>query len=334
MTDSLEKLFARLQAGGHGKPAHGTFSALSVPRYPQHYCAISDDGAPCLLLHAKPSVQQAIHPPLRLKGFSVQYNVPCRLVLPDGSSDERTLTTLICVNATPQEQSYFLHAAEIVLRIIGHEPDFPTVVSAIEHLASLFQRLSRPARQTVTGIIGELLLISLSASPHYAIQAWRGAMDDRYDFSADEVRLEVKSSRERERQHHLSYEQCHPPAGTIGILASIFVESAGGGMSLAELIESIEARLSGHNASILRLHEIVADTLGQTLIMALGERFDRRLAEESLQLYELGDIPAIRGPLPRWVSQVRFRVDLSASSNRSTEFFSSKSNTAHRLLPE
>lgn len=333
MADSLEALFAKLRTGDQGRPAQGSFLALPIPRYSNHYCAVAGCGSPCLLLHAKPS-GQVINPPLKLQGFSVQYSMPCSLVLPNGSCEEKTLTALVCTTVDSQERSYFFHAAEIVLHIVGPDPNLHSVVSAAEHLANLFQRLRRPARQTVTGIIGELFLIGICVSPRHAIQAWRCATDDRYDFSIDEVRLEVKASRERARRHYISYEQCDPPAGALGILASVFVESSGGGMSLAELIESIEVRLKGHNASILRLHEVVADTLGQTLVTSLGERFDWQLAEQSLQFYELSDIPAIRGPLPRGVSQVRFRTDLGALPGRNSAFFSSRSDTARRLLPE
>lgn len=332
MRDTLEALLAELLSDGTAKPAHGTFAALRIRRFPNHLLAITDEGAPCVLVHAKPLVAAPI-PPLRLQGLEVHYNLPCRVALPNGEAQDRTLTTLVCTAMTPAERSYFLHAAEIVLRIVGPEPDLSAVRTGAEQLANLFQRLARPARASLTGILGELTFISRSASLRHAVMAWRSSVDDRYDFADADIRIEVKATQERARAHYLSFEQCDPPSGTIGILVSIFIESSGGGLSLGELIASIEAALIGHHAAILRLHEVLADTLGQSLTSAIHERFDMQLATQSLQFFDLREVPAIRAPLPHGVSQVRFRADLSRCMPKAASAFAAASETAGRLLP-
>lgn len=102
----------------------------------------------------------------------------------------------------------------------------------------------------------------------------------------------------RVRAHTFSYEQCNPPPGTIAIVASLFVERASGGISLRSLILEIEESVSAHNDLVLKLHEVVAATLGTSLNEALSVRFDTKLPGSSLRLYSLNDVPAIRGPLP------------------------------------
>ena len=61
----------------------------------------------------------------------------------------------------------------------------------------------------------------------------------------------------------------------------------------------------------IRLHDIVADTLGTSLREALAIRFDLRLAESTLQFYDLREIPAIRDAPPAGVTDIHFRSDLS-----------------------
>ena len=158
---------------------------------------------------------------------------------------------------------------DLMLRILGPHPTLALMVSATEHLARMFQVLSQAPRKPLTGLIGELLFILLSAAPHETTMAWRSAIDDTYDFAADDLRVEVKAAQGRARQHYLSYDQCHPPRGTIGVLASIFVELSGGGLSVAELIREIEGRIVGWDDALMRLHEVVADTLGGAIVAGL-----------------------------------------------------------------
>jgi hypothetical protein len=314
MADSLHALLTELRSGKYPQPESGAFTAIPLARASRHFAAISSDGAPSILLRAKGDRQQAVMRPLRLQGLAVQYSVLCRVTIGSAAAHDEILTTVACTSGNPLEQDYFLHAAEIILRIVGAEPGIDEIVSATSHLASLFQRLSRPPRQSVTGMIGELMLIFCAAVPEQAISAWRSDPSNRYDFICGNLRLEVKATEQRQRAHYVSYDQCHPPDGTIGILASLVVESAGGGASVAELIEGIEARIAGNIAATLRLHEVIADTLGQALIGALGERFDRQLARATLFFFDLRRIPAIRDPLPLGVTDVRFISHLGTAA--------------------
>lgn len=329
MTDALGRILAQLK--GQEPPA-GAFSAAPIDGYPEHYLGVSNDGSPCLMMQAH-SRGDGLRRPLRLHGLSIQYSVPCRLVLPEGQAIDKTLTTVLCTTTGAMERRYFLYAADLMLRILGPQPTLAAVVSATEHLARMFQVLAQPARRPLTGLIGELLLILRSAAPAEATMAWRSSIDDTFDFAADDLRVEVKAAQGRIRLHYVSYDQCHPPRGTIGVIASLFVESSGGGLSLAELMREIEARLVGRHDALMRLNEVLADTLGSAIVTALDERFDRHLAEESLELFDLSEIPAVRGALPRGVSQVRFRADLSACAPRTAAYFRSRSRAASMVLP-
>jgi hypothetical protein len=114
---------------------------------------------------------------------------------------------------------------------------------------------------------------------------------------------------------------------------SVFIESSGGGQSLAELLTEIEQKMPGQHDSIMRLHTVVAATLGRSLTEALSERFDRQAADQSIQYYDLSAIPAIRGQLPTGVSQVRFRVNLEHTPPVPASAFRSANPVASLLLP-
>jgi hypothetical protein len=279
------------------------------------------------------SHDSAARAPVRLAAIEVSFAVPCRIAISDEPERTEILTAVCCTSPDAEIQRYFAHVCETILRIIGEQPALRTIIDAVARLVDLFQKLSRPSKRSVTGLVGELLVIHLSASPAAAVQAWRSTADERFDFSAGDLRLEVKASSTRQRAHSFSFEQCTPPAGTTGILISLFVESSGGGLSVLELMQRIESQLGAEPELIMKLQETVADALGASAAGALPMRFDEGLARTSLQVYELASVPAIRTGIPAEVSQIRFRSDLSRTSPASLASLSGKCQLARLLLP-
>ena len=167
---------------------------------------------------------------------------------------------------------------------------------------------------SVIGLFGELYLIWRSADPVRTLAAWRIDEVARFDFSDGEFRLDVKAAGGRVRAHTCSYEQCNPPFGTTAVAASLFVERVAAGLSLRSLIEQIEAVVGQRADLALKLHEIVAATLGRSLGDALESTFDVPLADGSLLFFDLRDVPAIRESLPANVSDVHFRSDFSGTT--------------------
>jgi hypothetical protein len=216
---------------------------------------------------------------------------------------------------------------------LGDRPRLSQLTDAIARLVEIFQLLGRPPRRGVIGLYGELTVIALSADRKFCVSAWRASLDDRFDFSVDEIRMETKATSNRVRTHHFSFDQCSPPHGTTGVLASMFVEQAGGGQSVRELIVDIEGKIGTDNEARVRLNATIAASLGSSLPAALQMRFDDRLARSSLLFFDLADVPAIRGDIPRGVSEVRFRADLSGTAAHQLNSLREKSESLGRLLP-
>ena len=301
-----------------------------IPGTPAHFFGRDNGGLPCLLLSARDVFAKA---PIRLAGIEVRFAVPSRVVLSDGKEAQETLTAVICTSQDPIVQGYFVHVCEIIVRVVGAHPTLQQVIDAVRHLVDLFQRLARPSSRSVFGLFGELYVIHISASPITAVKAWRSAGDDRFDFSFNDIRLEVKASSTRQRAHNFSLEQCTPPPATLGILVSLFVETSGGGVSLLELVQRIELQLDGCIDLILKLQETVTEGLGSAAATALAMRFDEDLAKSSLRLYELGTIPAVRDSVPSEVSRIRFRSDISRTPVANAAEIFARHDQARALLP-
>lgn len=308
----------------------GAFRVVPIPDFPRHYVGRNATGQPCFLLGSSAGAFQA---PVRLALLEARFGNLHRIHPIDGEAREERLSVITCTSPDAQVQAYFLHVCETILRIVGAEPTLDAIVQSVQRLIEIFRRMSRAPSRSLNGLVGELFLIAASRDVAACVQAWRRTDIDRFDFSTGNVRLDVKASAERLRIHHLSAEQCQPPAGTVGLLASLFIEASGGGQSLRELVDSIEVALAGRDDLILKLQETVSETLGENLPTAMGARFDDRLALASFRLYDLATVPAIRDGVPPEVSGVHFRSDLTRVDPVAPEAIGAMSVEALQFLP-
>lgn len=326
---SLSELLTSVEPLAHGAD-EGSFRVRSIQGYERHYVGRSSAGQPSLLLGSPPD---AFHAPVRLALVEARFGNLHRIHPVDGDEREELLSVITCISHDAQAQAYFLHVCDTILRIVGPNPSLHAIVQVVQRLVELFRRLAHPASRSLNGLLGELFLIAVSRDVRASVAAWRSTDIDRFDFSTDNVRLDVKASAERLRVHHLSAEQCQPPAGTIGLLASLFIEGSGGGLSLRELVATIEAALTGNDDLILKAQETIAETLGESLPTAMGARFDDRLAFASLRFFDLATVPAIRDGVPPEVSSVHFRSDLSRTEPLSETDMRAMSEMALLFLP-
>jgi len=293
------------------RPAGRSLTAVAIPGAGSHRLAKDSGGSPCLLL--RQAVSAAPTPPIRLQNLLVSYGVPCAISHPDGQQEEGTFTIIKCSSADPSLFPHFLRILSPIITTLGATPTAAAVRRAISGLVDLFQALTTPAKKSVQGLWAELLVIRGATNPPALVAAWHRLPVEHVDFVSARARVEVKSSSNRRRVHHFSLVQLMPPASTRLVIASLFVESVGGGMSLRRLSDDIRAILAFDPALLTQFDAVFYATLGASWVDAMEECFDLELASESLQFFDSVSIPKIDGPLPATVSDVRFTSDLSGS---------------------
>ena len=284
----------------------GLFHVSRVPGYPAFYAGRDATGNAALLIKASGDGGQV---PLRLAGIEANYSVLCKVAEPGAPEQTETLTSIVCLSRERGIETYFASAAESLLTLLPPNPTVGDVAGAVQRLVDLFQKLRRPPRRYLTGLVGELCILRAARDSAAAVASWRTDPEDRYDFVVGRLRMDVKSSSNRRRSHEISFEQANPPPNCVGLIASTWIEAAGGGTSVAELLRSIEVRLGTNYGAISRFRIIVADSLGETLPAAMDRRFDLDLATASTCYYDAASIPALRPPLPVGVSALRFTSD-------------------------
>jgi hypothetical protein len=100
----------------------------------------------------------------------------------------------------------------------------------------------------------------------------------------------------------------------------MFVEPAAGGSDISNLVSVIKDRVGALPDLVWRLESVVAETIGNSWVLAGRVRFDLERARASLRFYWSADVPSIElGALPSSVSDVRFVADLSATPNLASD---------------
>ena len=286
------------------------YAVLGVPSFTSYFVGKDRFSRACVIV--KSNAQSGIQPsPIRLDSIDVQFELPCTLKIDDEIKQENRLTIVLCKSKEREIVRYFLSICSTVVSILGNEPGNSEVAKAFHRLAFIFQKIQKPSVRTLTGLLGELYLISESTNPIEALKSWRVDDSARYDFVCCDVRIDVKSSSGRMRSHIFTYEQCNPPDGTTAVVASMFIECTPSGSSLRRLIDKITSNITSNNDLVFKLHEVITTTLGSSLSDAMTITFDERLARSSLRFFDLRLIPAIRDVLPLGVHELRFRSDLT-----------------------
>ena len=287
-----------------------TFNASPISGTGRYRIAKDIDGCPTLLL-SLPTDQTGANDTFRLENVAIESDVLCRVSSTDGRRHNDRFTILRCTSSDRSMHSYFLRIVDALIRQLGSCPSRSGLTNALRLLANLFSALSQPSSRSIQGIWAELFVIANGRRPVALLRAWRTNAGERFDFSSESQRIEVKSTSGQARRHHFSLAQLDSHDETDTVIASMFVRSNGRGISLVQLVDQLTDAVSGTQESELTLQNIIAGTLGVNWREA-GERlFDPDIARRSLNFYRRGSIPRLGPVTPDGVSEVSFVSDLS-----------------------
>jgi hypothetical protein len=305
----LYALFSALPAPSPDESGVRRFMAAAPWGHVSIRLAKSSDSRPYFLLPDSDD-HRAIG--VRLEHLSVEPATQCTIIEQDGRYTIGRYILIGCTSSDAELQAFFLRVISASVGSLGANPAQASISHSVELLVELFKGLRQPAKKSIRGLWAELFVIAESSSPIEMLDAWHGAPQELYDFSRGPDRLEVKSSTDK-REHHFRREQLIPPEGCQLTVASVIVKSAGGGASVADLVELIGA-MDGMDASrIEKVCRIAAETLGEDWRLGITLRFDLQWARQSVQFYEGSDIPGIRGFIPPEITEIHFIVDMSRS---------------------
>lgn len=219
-----------------------------------------------------------------------------------------------CSSNEELAQRYFLELCGTLRHLLGSDPTAAQVDEGLSTFVRMFTLRTAPPKKTIIGLLGELLFIDQHPNPVACISAWHITSRDLVDFVFPGYALEVKCTSNSKRVHLVSYDQANSFRGQELYFLSVQLVQIASGMSGTEVLRRIGERCGDNISAVIRMWEVVTETLGSEIQAFLEFNFAHDAAVESMQYYDAAEIPAIRGNLPNGVTRVNFASDFSLAT--------------------
>jgi len=183
-------------------------------------------------------------------------------------------------------------AAAIFYGLLDLQEKFGKTGRAIWQLKSLFaNRLKfELADSTITGLLGEILIILNSSDPSLAIKYWHSNIDDKFDFSGKNFRLEVKASSSNVRSHYFSSSQIPGNAPEKTFVASILIVRVEAGVTISEIVNELQSKLG--DSERVKLQETIQTTLGVPVELISDYQIDLSATLKGIRILNNIDVPS------------------------------------------
>ena len=307
---NLQRLFAEL-----GVPASSqgrVYETARIARNSRYRVGRDSQGNPAILIETTGTAGAAALSDFEGRHVRVGHGVSCSISEAGVDIGREQFSVVTCVDSDDLLKDRFFDVAETLLRSLGETPAIEELRRVVAELIELFRLASQPPRGTIQGLWAELWIVTQAREPEVLLDAWHAEPSDAYDFNSGSERLEIKSTSQRTRKHNFSHRQLQPPTGTRVAIASVFVESSGGGPTISTLVDRLRRRVAEPRA-LRRLDYVVASTLGADWRPGVEAAFDAELASESLHFYTVEAIPSLPSAIPPGVSDIRYVSDLSGA---------------------
>ncbi len=284
------------------------FCAIPVSATRMDFLAKSDTGAPVFLLHD--SGVAKYNPAITFRYLTAQFQVTCS-VATEATQVTDQFCLVSCDPAAPDLYELFVRCVGAAIQDLPPISETKKIESCISQLRNLFRSFASPSSREISGLWAELFVISTCVDVARALALWHEDQFDRFDFSSDAIRLEVKSSVRGIRVHDFALEQLEPPMTGRGAVASLLLQPLTGGAGVLDLARDIETSVSNVPSLKQKLWENVAESLGSDFSEKLDKRFDVVFAAKNLILFHMRDIPAPPRSTDLRISNIRFCSDLA-----------------------
>jgi hypothetical protein len=283
------------------------YRCAPVASHEETYLARLPDDRPVFLMATIESDALA----LDLRNVRVSHGLRAE-VLAQGSGSQWGIFTLIeCRSGDPELQRLFTEAVGNLMPRSKSERTSAGLSRLVQKLAELFSALDSPGRREALGLWGEMFAIAQSRDPVRLTRAWHSEVDAQFDFAEELERLEVKTTTRLDRRHEFAHVQLTPPDPVVCTIVSIVTERIDSGTTLEDLRREILLRLDADIELRAKIDRCYVEALGADWRRAGEQGFDRRLAENSLRLFDTTGVPRIQAAVPNGVTNVRYESCLA-----------------------
>lgn len=219
------------------------------------------------------------------------YDPWSNLVVFESSAQLNGASILRC-NIEIDDEATIDAAAAIFFGLLDLQEKIGETGKAIWQLKNLFENRLKfeLSDSTITGLVGELLVISVSENPSLAVKFWHSNIDDKFDFSGSNFRLEVKSTSTGARNHHFSSHQIPGNVPEKTFVASVQIVRVEEGETLCEILSDLHLRLDANEFA--KVTNIVHRTIGVPVELVSEYQIDLKATHLGMRLLKSSDVPS------------------------------------------
>ena len=183
--------------------------------------------------------------------------------------------------------------AALFVGLIDIQEKYGNAGAAIWEMKQFFENGFNCAysEESLVGLLGELVVILQAESPENLVRYWHSNIDAYFDFSTDNLRIEVKTSKSNLRNHNFSSNQIGSGLDDKTFISSVILSPVEQGTTLSDLVELIYSKLSKSQAA--KLLNVVIGTLGVIPDVVKSLHIDLEMTSKSIV-----NIPASIIPRP------------------------------------
>lgn len=301
------------------KTSPNSFSAKAIKGYENHRVAKNFNDNPSLLIFISESNQDFFIANQNLFNIKVTHNVKCEIQT-NNKVSQNNFSVVSYIGKNDDVKDVFLKTCQVLIKSLDQSPTNKKIKQTVDKFIELFKAIKEPPRKSIQGLWSELFFIEQSDFPEKVILGWHSIPEEKFDFSFDKLRIEVKSSATESRTHHFGSAQLNQINDTEIIIVSILINTSVAGLSVIDLMKKINSKLSDFPKQKEKLHLLVYSTIGIDVERLNEIKFSYELAKESLRFYKSEDIPKIESTnIPREVSNVKFTSNLMNSKHLEIE---------------
>ncbi|CAI6083998.1 PD-(D/E)XK motif protein [Cohnella sp. JJ-181] len=227
---------------------------------------------------------------------------------------------MCCKTASDEITKSFLALCQAFAVQINVTKNSNHVIEFFSNLTQLFKITpSMDLTLERQGLWGELFVIQHSQRIKSFVTFWHNETNRKFDFSKENLRLEVKTTTNSNRIHIFSHNQLYRNDQVQIIIASIMLKYDDAGLSLRELINDIRESLHGDIDLLYKLEKAVRKA-GMLDQHEVGPTFDVSYAKDQLYWFNCRDVPRFNQFEPEGVSNTKYSVDITNSSRLSEEW--------------
>ena len=210
----------------------------------------------------------------------------------DARKELPQVATLRC-DANFRNRSVCEAVAALFVGLIDIQEKYGKSGQAIWEMKQFFENgfNSTYSEESLIGLLGELVVIHQAENPETLVKYWHSNIDAYFDFSTENFRLEVKTSKSSLRNHNFSSNQIGTDLDNKTYISSVILSLVEQGTTLSSLVDMISEKLSKDLAA--KLLNVVVGTLGVIPDVVKSLNIDLEMTSKSIV-----NIPAVKIPRP------------------------------------